>query len=46
LIRVETDNGLTGIGSALSAPPIVTTPTVTAPTVTTIVEHELAAECV
>ena len=36
LIRVETDNGLTGMGAALGTPPIVDT----------IVEHELAAECV
>src|SRR5262249_31015895 len=36
LIRVETDNGLTGIGAALGTPPIVAA----------IVEHELAAECV
>ena len=36
LIRVETDNGLTGMGAALGTPPIVAT----------IVEHELAAECV
>jgi hypothetical protein len=35
LIRVETDNGLTGIGAALGTPPIVAA----------IVEHELAAEC-
>jgi L-alanine-DL-glutamate epimerase-like enolase superfamily enzyme len=33
LIRVETDNGLTGIGAALGTPPIVAA----------IVEHELAA---
>ena len=36
LIRVETDNGPTGIGAALGTPPIVAA----------IVEHELAAECV
>ena len=36
LIRIETDNGLTGIGAALGTPPIVAA----------IVEHELAAECV
>src|SRR5438132_7470357 len=36
LIRVETDNGLIGIGAALGTPPIVAA----------IVEHELAAECV
>ena len=36
LIRVETGNGLTGIGAALGTPPIVAA----------IVEHELAAECV
>src|ERR1700694_3494000 len=36
LIRVETDNGLTGIGAALGTSPIVAA----------IVEHELAAECV
>ena len=36
LIRVETDNALTGIGAALGTPPIVAA----------IVEHELAAECV
>ena len=36
LIRVETDNGLTGIGAALGTPPVVAA----------IVEHELAAECV
>src|SRR5947209_8563028 len=36
LIRLETDNGLTGIGAALGTPPIVAA----------IVEHELAAECV
>src|SRR4029077_1703847 len=36
LIRVETDNGLTGIGAALGTPPIVVA----------IVEHELAPECV
>src|SRR6516164_8086190 len=36
LIRVETDNGLTGMGAALGTPPIVAA----------IVEHELAAECV
>jgi L-alanine-DL-glutamate epimerase-like enolase superfamily enzyme len=36
LIRVETDDGLTGIGAALGTPPIVAA----------IVEHELAAECV
>jgi len=36
LIRVETDNGLTGIGAALGTPPIVAA----------IVEHEFAAECV
>jgi D-galactarolactone cycloisomerase len=36
LIRVETDNGLTGIGAALGTPPIVAA----------IVEHELAPECV
>ena len=36
LIRVETDNGLTGIGAALGTPPIVAA----------IVQHELAAECV
>ena len=36
LIRVETDNGLTGIGAALGTPPIVAA----------IVEHELATECV
>jgi L-alanine-DL-glutamate epimerase-like enolase superfamily enzyme len=36
LIRVETDNGLTGIGAALGTLPIVAA----------IVEHELAAECV
>ena len=36
LIRVETDNGLAGIGAALGTPPIVAA----------IVEHELAAECV
>src|SRR5271163_1319193 len=36
LIRVETDNGLTGIGAALGTPPIVAA----------VVEHELAAECV
>ena len=35
LIRVETDNALTGIGAALGTPPIVAA----------IVEHELAAEC-
>ncbi len=36
LIKVETDNGLTGIGAALGTPPIVAA----------IVEHELASECV
>jgi D-galactarolactone cycloisomerase len=36
LIRVETDNGITGIGAALGTPPIVAA----------IVEHELAPECV
>jgi L-alanine-DL-glutamate epimerase-like enolase superfamily enzyme len=36
LIRVETDNGLTGIGAAFGTPPIVAA----------ILEHELAAECV
>jgi L-alanine-DL-glutamate epimerase-like enolase superfamily enzyme len=36
LIRVETDNGLTGIGAALGTPPIVVA----------IVEHELAPEVV
>src|SRR5215475_1463999 len=36
LIRVETDNALTGIGAALGTPPVVAA----------IVEHELAAECV
>jgi L-alanine-DL-glutamate epimerase-like enolase superfamily enzyme len=36
LIRVETDNGLTGIGAALGTPPIVAA----------IVEHELAPEVV
>ena len=36
LIRVETDNGLIGIGAALGTPPIVAA----------IVEHELAPECV
>src|ERR1700757_4266451 len=36
LIRVETDDGLTGIGAALGTPPIVVA----------IVEHELAAQCV
>jgi len=36
LIRVQTDNGLTGIGAALGTPPIVAA----------IVEQELAAECV
>src|SRR6202790_2349451 len=36
LIRVETDNGLFGIGAALGMPPIVAA----------IVEHELAPECV
>ncbi len=36
LIKVETDNGLTGIGAALGTPPIVAA----------IVEHELAPECV
>src|SRR5713101_7892646 len=36
LIRVETDDGRTGIGAALGTPPIVAA----------IVEHELAAECV
>ena len=36
LIRVETDNGLTGMGAALGPPPIVAA----------IVEHELAAESV
>jgi len=36
LIRVETDNGLTGVGAALGTPPIVAA----------IIEHELAAECV
>src|SRR5262249_21801375 len=36
LIRVETDNGPTGIGAALGTPPIIAA----------IVEHELAAECV
>ena|SRR5215475_1947930 len=35
LIRVEADNGLTGIGAAFGAPPIVEA----------IVEHELPAEC-
>ena len=35
LIRVEIDNGLTGIGAALGTPPIVAA----------IVEHELAPEC-
>src|SRR5580698_8896876 len=35
LIRVETDNGLTGIGAALGTPPIVAA----------IVAHELAPEC-
>ena len=35
LIRVQTDNGLTGIGAALGTPPIVAA----------IVEHELAPEC-
>jgi len=33
--RVEADNGLTGIGAAFGAPPIVEA----------IVEHELPAEC-
>ena len=36
LIRVETDNGLTGIGAALGSPPIVAA----------IVAHELAPEVV
>ena len=36
LIRVETDNGLIGIGAALGTPPIVAA----------IVEHELAPEFV
>src|ERR1700751_2936130 len=36
LIRVEADNGLTGIGAALGTPPIVAA----------IVEHELAPEVV
>src|SRR5271166_1387661 len=36
LIRVETDDGLTGIGAALGTPPIVVA----------IVEHELAPEVV
>src|ERR1700729_3221181 len=36
LIRVETDNGFTGIGAALGPPPIVAA----------IVEHELAPECI
>src|SRR6202041_3949398 len=36
LIRVETDNGITGIGAALGTPPIVAA----------IVEHELAPEVV
>ncbi|MBV8868935.1 MAG: hypothetical protein JOY65_05900, partial [Acetobacteraceae bacterium] len=36
LIRVETDNGLTGIGAALGSPPIVAA----------TVAHELAPECV
>src|SRR5262249_14469356 len=36
LIRVETDDGLTGIGAALGTPPIVAA----------IVEHELAREVV
>jgi L-alanine-DL-glutamate epimerase-like enolase superfamily enzyme len=36
LIRVETDNGLTGIGAALGTPPIVAA----------IVEYELAPEVV
>jgi D-galactarolactone cycloisomerase len=36
LIRVETDNGLVGIGAALGTPPVVKT----------IVEHELAPEVV
>jgi L-alanine-DL-glutamate epimerase-like enolase superfamily enzyme len=35
-IRVETDNGLVGIGAALGTPPIVTA----------IVKHELESECV
>src|SRR2546430_12124574 len=35
LIRVATDNGLTGIGAALGTPPIVAA----------IVAHELAPEC-
>jgi D-galactarolactone cycloisomerase len=35
LIRVETDNGLVGIGAALGTPPIVKA----------IVDHELAPEC-
>src|ERR1700723_53784 len=35
LIRVETDNGLVGIGAALGTPPIVAA----------IVDHELAPEC-
>jgi hypothetical protein len=36
LIRVETDNGLIGIGAALGTPPIVAA----------IVKHELAPECI
>jgi D-galactarolactone cycloisomerase len=36
LIRVDKDDGLTGIGAALGTPPIVAA----------IVEHQLAAECV
>src|ERR1700722_5073772 len=36
LIRVETDSGLTGIGAALGTPPVAAT----------IVEHELAPECI
>src|SRR6201998_3101299 len=36
LIRVETDNGLTGIGAALGTPPIIAG----------IAVHALAAECV
>ena len=36
LILVETDKGLTGMGAALGAPPVVAA----------IVEHELAPECV
>src|ERR1700742_1231230 len=36
LIRVETQDGIVGIGAALGSPPIVAA----------IVEHELAAECI